>query len=92
MSDVGLSAIILDVAREVERAEAKWPPMHSPHEGHSVIREECEELWDHVRADTGKTAEARKEAIHVAAMAVRYIRDLIDGRPVVPSAAPGAEP
>lgn len=77
---MNLSDIIEDVRYEVDRAEAKHPPMHSAHEGHSVIREEFEELWEHVRADTGASAEARVEAIQLAAMAVRYIRDVIDGR------------
>jgi hypothetical protein len=45
----------------------------SPHEGHSVIREELEELWDHVKADTGYTLDASEEASHIAAMAVKYM-------------------
>lgn len=63
---------------EVIKAMDKHAPMHSPHEGHSVLREEVEELWEHVKADTGRAPEARKEALQVAAMAVRYIVDLID--------------
>jgi len=66
------------VRAEVLRAEAKWPPMHSPHEGHSVIREELEELWDHVKNDTGTSTAALKEAVQVACTAVRYIVDLCD--------------
>lgn len=77
--DPALSRVLWDVGREVAAARAKHPPMHSPHEGHSVIREELDtELWEHVCADTGRSPEARKEAIQVAAMAVRYILDLID--------------
>lgn len=63
----------------VWKAINKHTSMHSPHEGISVIREEFEELWDHVKADTGRTPEARKEALQLAAMAVRYIVDLIEG-------------
>lgn len=68
-----------EVRDEVMKAIQKHAPMHGPHEGHSVLREEVEELWEHVKADTGRTPEARKEALQVAAMAVRYIVDLIDG-------------
>jgi hypothetical protein len=63
----------------LKSAMIKHAPMHSPHEGCSVLREEFEELWDHVKADTGRSPEARKEAIQVAAMAIRYVLDLIDG-------------
>jgi hypothetical protein len=65
--------LVLSMVRaELLRAEAKHPPMHSPHEGHSVIREELDELWDHVKADTGSSHAAIKEAIQIAAMGARY--------------------
>lgn len=73
-----LYALTDEVAYELAKAMEKHAPMHSPHEGHSVIEEEFEELWDHVKADTGRTRKARKEALQLAAMAVRYIVDLID--------------
>lgn len=71
--DVQLAAVREEVIRAIE----KHGPMHSPHEGHSVIREELQELWDHVKADTGRSAGARHEAIQVAAMGVRYLMDLV---------------
>lgn len=71
-----LDAIFNDLRRELGAAIAKHASMHSPHEGHSVIREELEELWEHVRADTGQGALARKEALQVAAMGIRYAYDL----------------
>lgn len=61
---------------ELLAAMTKHAPMHSPHEGHSVIREELEELWEHVRSDTGQSRAARKEAFQVAAMGLRYALDL----------------
>lgn len=74
-----LTRVLNEVREEVAKARAKHAPMNSPHEGHSVIREELEkELWEHVCADTGRSPEARKEALQVAAMGVRYILDLID--------------
>jgi hypothetical protein len=69
-------AVALEVAHEVERARRKHAPMHSPHEGWSVIFEELEELREHVRADTGRSAAARKEALQIAAMGIRYALDL----------------
>ncbi len=67
-----------EVSDALDAAIAKHRPMNSPHEGHSVIREEFEELWEHVRADTGRTPAARKEAIQVAAMGLRYVLDLCE--------------
>ena len=68
-----------ELADELDLAMTKHPPMHSPHEGISVIREELDpELWDHVCADTGRSPEARHEALQVAAMALRYILDLCE--------------
>jgi hypothetical protein len=70
------SAIWEELADEIDRAMTYHATMHSPHEGHSVIREELDELWEHVRADTGRSIEARHEAMQIAAMALRYIFDL----------------
>lgn len=64
------------IRAELFKSMTKHAPMHSPHEGMSVIREEEEELWQHVMADTGRTTKARKEARQVAAMGLRYVLDL----------------
>ena len=64
------------ISTSYDKAVAKHAPMHSPHEGHSVIEEEFDELWEHVKGDTGTTAEAAKEASHLGAMALRYLVDL----------------
>jgi hypothetical protein len=73
-----LEEVIDGLRNEVAEAMRKHRPMASAHEGHSVIREELHELWDHVRADTGTTPAARKEALQVAAMGIRYVMDLCD--------------
>lgn len=70
--------VVMDVIDEIVRATVKHGPMHSAHEGASVIREEYEELWTHVKGDTGSTPQARKEALQLAAMAIRYVLDVID--------------
>lgn len=71
--EIVIKDALTEVFQEVSRAEAKHPPFASAHEGHSVIFEEVDELWDHVKADTGYSQEAYKEAIQVAAMGVRYM-------------------
>ncbi len=64
------------VIAEVSKAEAKHKPMNSPHEAYAVIQEEVDELWDDVKADRGRTPEGLKEAVQIAAMGIRYVRDL----------------
>jgi hypothetical protein len=71
-----LDSVIHGLRNELQKAMAKHRAMISPHEGRSVIREECDELWSHVMADTGDSLEARKEALQVAAMGVRYACDV----------------
>lgn len=85
MSDVSekerrIDVILAMVREEVLAAAIKHQPMHSPHEGISVIFEEYDELWDHVKADTGRTDDAMDEAIQIAAMGVRYVLDLCNPR------------
>jgi hypothetical protein len=70
------------VAEELTKARRKFEPFNSPHEGYAVIREELErELWAHVCDNTGRSAEAMDEAIQTAAMALRYVYDLIEWGP-----------
>jgi hypothetical protein len=71
-----MNLLLAEVEEALVAARYKHAPMHSPHEGWSVIFEELEELREHVRADTGRSADARKEAIQIAAMGLRYALDL----------------
>lgn len=73
---VTVEQVIEQVADEAHRATALFAPFNSPHEGLAVIWEEFEELKEHVWHDTGRTPAAMREAIQIAAMAVRYIHDL----------------
>ena len=68
---------VLDQVRaELLRAKAKHPgKLASPHEGYAILAEEVDELWDDVKADR-KAGEAHKEAIQVAAMAVRFVMEI----------------
>jgi hypothetical protein len=70
------------VDAELDRATRKFDRFHSPHEGWAVIREELDELWEHVRADGGRSAEAAVEALQVATMALRYVYDLSPHAPL----------
>lgn len=61
---------------ELERATERFDRFNTPHEGWAVILEEVDELWGHVRGDTGRGREAMIEAIQIATMALRYVYDL----------------
>lgn len=78
-----LSEVLDAVALEVDRAIAKhgpWP--NSCHHGHSVLLEEVEELWAEIKADKGRLGPAKREAIQVAVVAVRYVMELCAADPV----------
>lgn len=65
-------AALEEVEDELRRAEGRQPALNGSHEGWAVIKEELDELWEHVRADTGRGPDARHEAIQVATTALRY--------------------
>ena len=69
-----LDLALAEVRAEVVRAIEKFPTFNSAHEGYAVIAEELDELWDEVKANS--PVRARKEAIQVAAMAIRYMTDI----------------
>lgn len=69
-----------DILNELARAEDIYPPFHSAHEGYATLLEEVDELWDEVKKSPAKRdpVAMRKEAVQVAAMALRFIRDVCD--------------
>lgn len=73
-----MKRILTEILTEYELASPKYPQFHSTHEGYAVIKEELDELWDMVKANKGLSgnSEMRKEAIQIAAMAMRFIKDL----------------
>jgi hypothetical protein len=73
--------ILAEVLAELNAATERFPAMNSAHEGYAVILEEVHELFDHVRVKQGLriTHRMRREAIQVAAMAVRFALDICDG-------------
>ncbi len=88
--DVGMllspkrGAILLaaqEAANELSRAKTLWPrPYVNAHEGFAVLLEEVDELKAHVWTNQKKRdLEAmRKEAVQVAAMALRFIVEVCD--------------
>lgn len=64
------------VKTELDWATQTYGPFHSTHEGYAVILEELDELWDDVRKHSGNDG---KEAVQVAAMAIRFIMDCCMG-------------
>jgi hypothetical protein len=72
-------ALAIDaVHSEVKKAMIKHRPMASVHEAYGVILEEVDELFEEVRPDRGRTTEAQKEALQVAAMGVRFVLDVAE--------------
>jgi len=69
-----------EILDELASARTKHPgKFNSSHEGYAVILEELEELWDEVKTQSGgNKANMKTEAIQIAAMAIRFIQDLIE--------------
>ncbi len=69
-----LTDIINTVTDEYIRAESKFGPFASAHEGYAVILEEVDEMWAEIKRNDIKRA--REEAVQVAAMAIRFLIDV----------------
>ena len=71
-----------DVREELFAAMKGNTPMASLHEGYAVLLEEVDELkaevWKNPRKHPERREKARKEAIQVAAMAIRLIYDVLE--------------
>ena len=78
----------MEVAQELGRATDKFGPMASGHEAVAVIEEEFLEFRSAVFwgvDQKGRPSNPRAEAVQLAAMALRYLRD------VAPATSEGAE-
>lgn len=65
-----------DVLEELERAEKKFPrPFINAHEGYAILLEELDELKAEIWEQEENPARVRREAIQVAAMALRFLKD-----------------
>lgn len=67
------------ILQEFVKASNHYPHFASEHEGFAIIAEEIDELWDAVKlkqVDPTRRGKCEKEAIQVAAMALRFLHDL----------------
>jgi len=67
------------VGIEVASARTQFAPFNSAHEGYAVLLEEVRELEQEVFKKYRDTRALRKEAVQVAAMAIRFLLD-VDNR------------
>jgi hypothetical protein len=67
-----------EIRFELDRARRCFPPFNTAHEGYAILLEEVEELWAEIKANQqtpGRDTRMRREAIQVAAMALRFLVD-----------------
>jgi hypothetical protein len=69
--------IFNQISEELDRADTKHPPMAGIVEGLHTLKCEVAELEREVMRETRNHCELRAEAIQVAAMAVKLLRDCI---------------
>lgn len=69
---------LCEVRGELQRARKLHGPMRGPHEGYAVILEEVDALWDEVKAKEPDREKMKKEAVQIAAMAVRFLVDVCE--------------
>lgn len=69
-----MEVIMKQVQGELAAAQLNWPAFNSAHEGFAVLKEEMDELWEHVKTNQKKRDlfAMRMEAVQVAAMACRF--------------------
>jgi len=67
-----------DIKKELNDARMAFPNFHSYHEGYAVLKEEVDELWDAIKTKDFDPDQIKKEAIQVAAMALRFLTDCCD--------------
>ena len=77
MDDYNLLSVFTAIDAELKRA-AVYPPFNSAHEGYAILLEEVDELKAHVwtKQKNRNVAAMRKEAVQVAAMAIKFIQML----------------
>lgn len=75
-----LSPEAIEALEEVNSARVNWPSFNSAHEAFAVLAEEVDELWDHVRVNQQRRdlPSMRREAVQVAAMALRFAGEVCD--------------
>lgn len=74
--DQEVADITYEVFEEALHAIDKYPSFVGPEKALRVLRQKFVELWLEGQRDCGFTSSARKRAIQVAVVAVRYVLDL----------------
>lgn len=74
--------IFAAIHEEVCRARAQYPKFASLHEGFAFIEAETDDLWAEIKKPLDKrdAVALRREAIQVAAMAIRFLYDLTEAK------------
>ena len=68
-----------DVLKELRTAQVIYPAHPSLEHSWAVLREECDELWDEIKQKQRNRTAIRREAVQVAAMAIRLILENLEG-------------
>ena len=70
-----IDEIVKEVLDELNRAESKFAPFNSAHEGYAILLEEVDELWDVVKMKDSEERNKRmhEEAVQVAAMGLKFL-------------------
>lgn len=82
--------VIDAILEEYDRAEARFGAYNSAHEGYAVLKEEVDELWDEIKLKEERRLPHRlqREAIQVAAVAMRFLTHCIPASDKNPTAGP----
>ena len=73
--DEKFSALAKAVNEELERGDRKYGPHPGPKRGFGALRAELNELATELEAEDWHPERVRKEALQVAAMAMKFLRD-----------------
>ncbi|PZP37434.1 MAG: hypothetical protein DI598_21200 [Pseudopedobacter saltans] len=77
MTKQTLQDALIDIKLSWHIAKDRHPrKFSSPHEGYAVLLEEVDELWDEVKKKTFDKEAARKEAVQIGAIVIRFITEL----------------
>ncbi len=69
--------VIGEIRTEYETAMLKFGTFASAHEGYAILLEEVDELWEAIKSKDGfESGAVAREAVQVAAMAVRFLVDV----------------
>ncbi len=74
--EADLAYALKQIIDEYFKVKNKYSKYKSAHEGHSVIREEFDELWDEVKKRVKDKTKMRIEAMQVATTAMRFMIDI----------------